>query len=105
MGCCGQKRSQPPGAVRSTPRTAWPVPAVHGLNRPAGVAVTGAGADMPGALAGRRGVVLRYREPGHVLVRGPVTGRTYEFSAARPTQAVEARDAEALLRSRRFGRV
>jgi hypothetical protein len=105
MGCCGQKRSQPQGAVSSALRPASPVPAVRGLNSPTRPALGGAGAALPGASAGGRGVVLRYREPGRVLVRGPVTGRGYEFSAEQPTQAVEARDAEALLRSRRFVRV
>jgi hypothetical protein len=59
---------------------------------------------MAGASPGGRGVVLRYRERARVLVRGPVTGRPYEFSAEQPTQSVEARDAEALLRTRHFVR-
>ena len=106
MGCCGQKRSQSPAAVSTALHPAWPVPAVRtvqGPDSPAAVAVAGAGRGLSGALAGRR-VMLRYREPGRVLVRGPVTGRPYEFSAARPTQWVEARDAEALLSTRRFMR-
>jgi hypothetical protein len=35
-------------------------------------------------------------------VRGSLTGRVYEFSAAAPTQAVDRRDAAALLASRFF---
>jgi hypothetical protein len=65
---------------------AWP-PAANG----------GAGPDD-------HGVTLRYRERGPVLVRGPVTGRPYEFSAAQPTRSVDARDAEVLLRTRHFVR-
>jgi hypothetical protein len=63
-----------------TRRPVWPAPAVHG-----------------------GGVVLRYREPGPVLVRGPVTGRPYEFSAGQG-RSVDARDAEVLLRTRHFVR-
>ena len=81
MGCCGQKRHQLPAAPATASRLAWPVPVVPG-----------------------RGVLLRCREPGRVLVRGPVTGRPYEFSAGQPTPSVEARDAEALLRTHRFVR-
>jgi len=83
MGCCGQKRSQMQSAVPAAPaapRPAWPAPPVE------------------------RGVMLRYRERGPVLVRGPVTGRSYEFSVERPAQAVEPRDAEVLLRTRHFVR-
>jgi hypothetical protein len=46
--------------------------------------------------------VLRYRERARVQVRGPVTGRVYEFSAGQPTQPVDARDAQTLLRTRLF---
>ncbi len=47
---------------------------------------------------------LRYVEQAPVFVRGPVSGRRYEFSGARPIQSVDARDAEALLRIRFFKR-
>ena len=54
--------------------------------------------------AGPSSVNLRYLENSPILVRGPATGRQYEFSGARPLQSVEARDAEALLRTRFFRR-
>jgi len=96
MGCCGQKRDQP-GAVPAAVRTASP-PAVP--RRPGAamrdVASTGG--------AGTAGVVLRYRDRVRVLVRGPVTGQSYEFSAEHPTRRVDARDADALLRTRHFMR-
>ncbi len=47
-------------------------------------------------------VRVRYRFDSPILVRGPATGRRYDFSADAPVQAVELRDAEALLRTRYF---
>lgn len=47
-------------------------------------------------------VMLHYLERSPILVQGPVTGRPYEFSGARPDQSVDVRDAEALLRTRFF---
>jgi hypothetical protein len=35
-------------------------------------------------------------------VRGTATGRVYQFSAGQPVQAVDPRDAQALLASRNF---
>ena len=57
-----------------------------------------------GAPTGTRGVRLTYRERARVLVRGPVTGRAYEFSPQLPPPSVEPRDADVLLRSGRFVR-
>jgi hypothetical protein len=47
-------------------------------------------------------VALHYLERSPILVRGPATGRQYAFSAARPTQFVDERDAPSLLRTRFF---
>ena len=49
-------------------------------------------------------VFVRYTESQSVVVRGPVTGRRYAFSAANPVQSVDPRDAGALLRARFFRR-
>jgi hypothetical protein len=49
-------------------------------------------------------VSLRYTESQSVVVRGPVTGRRYSFSAASPVQSVDSRDAGALLGARYFRR-
>ena len=43
--------------------------------------------------------VLRYTETSPILVRGPVSGRQYEFSGSKPVQVVDPRDAAALLRT------
>lgn len=95
MGCCGQHRnaggptalSHRPAtgmAVGQSPSPAWPLHPGNGATPDRGV------------------VPLRSRERARLLVRGPVTGRAYEFSAAQPIQAVDARDAESLLRTRLF---
>jgi hypothetical protein len=47
-------------------------------------------------------VRIRYVERSAIRVGGSLTGRVYEFSAAAPTQAVDRRDAAALLASRFF---
>jgi hypothetical protein len=47
-------------------------------------------------------VALRYTETSAILVKGPVTGRQYQFSGSSPVQAVDARDVAALLRTRFF---
>ena len=49
-------------------------------------------------------VSVRYTESQSVIVRGPVTGRSYAFSAANPVQSVDSRDAAALLQARFFRR-
>jgi len=49
-------------------------------------------------------VSVRYTESQSVVVRGPVTGRRYAFSAANPVQSVDPRDAGALLQARFFRR-
>jgi hypothetical protein len=45
---------------------------------------------------------LRYAGQPRMCVRGSVTGRLYQFSAAHPVQPVDPRDAQPLLASRIF---
>jgi hypothetical protein len=45
---------------------------------------------------------LRYLEKSPIRVRGAASGREYDFSAGNPVRQVDARDAEALLRTRFF---
>jgi hypothetical protein len=47
-------------------------------------------------------VALHYLEHSPIRVRGPMTGREYDFSGSQPVQAVDSRDAPALLRTRFF---
>jgi hypothetical protein len=49
-------------------------------------------------------VPLRYVKQGGIILRGPVTGRQYSFTATHPLQAVDAQDAAALLRTAWFRR-
>ena len=120
MACCGKNRARtinasPPGntqLVSGNLRQATvgqPSPpgksAVFSQPRPAAQpASPGAGQPAQGWTGPRPPVNVRYLEKSPVLVRGPATSRQYEFSLARPVQAVEAHDAEALLRTRFFRR-
>jgi len=47
---------------------------------------------------------LRYTESSPIHVRGPITGKTYQFSGTQPVQAVDKRDAASLLQTRFFRR-
>lgn len=47
---------------------------------------------------------LRYLQRSPIRVRGTVTGKDYEFSAANAVRLVDARDAEPLLQTRFFAR-
>jgi hypothetical protein len=49
-------------------------------------------------------VPLRYLKQGGIVVRGPVSGRQYSFTAAGSIHLVEAQDAAALLRTSWFRR-
>jgi hypothetical protein len=50
-------------------------------------------------------VRLRYLLSRPILVRGPVTGRVYQFSGQHPDFNVESRDAESLRRTNLFREV
>lgn len=96
MGCCGQKRSSLQAMMPGV---------VPGLLPRSGVVTAtsvGTGRTVPETSSGLRHVTLRYRERARVRVLGPVTRRPYEFSPEQPTQSVDTRDAEALLRTRQF---
>jgi hypothetical protein len=58
-------------------------------------------AGAPGIAA----VLLHYEGPSAIRVKGPVSGRAYDFSPARPAQAVDARDAPVMTRSGAFSRI
>ncbi len=49
-------------------------------------------------------VTLHYRKTTAIRVRGPITGRAYDFSGVQPVQAVDVRDAAVLGRSSLFDR-
>lgn len=96
MGCCGQRRevlrseSAPtlPERYARTPVVAAAMPAPG----------NGGWGNTPAS------VELRYTERARILVRGPQSGLTYEFSAAQPVQTVAATDVAPLLRTGFFRR-
>ncbi len=99
MGCCGQKRADLKSAPSptTTPAVTPPLPSSRQL--------PSTGLQTQGwTVPAYSSVTLQYLENSPIVVRGPVTGRQYEFSGARPVQSVDARDAEALLRTRFFRR-
>jgi hypothetical protein len=50
-------------------------------------------------------VIVRFTQPSAVMVRGPVTGKHYQFNGSVNTQRVDARDAASLIKSGYFQRV
>ena len=100
--CCGDKRA---ALARRFQETA--LPAADATAKEGG-AVTPAVQPTPAFSAAPLNVgqalPVRYLERSPVRVRGPVTGREYEFSAAHPVRAVDAQDAKPLLRTRFFTR-
>ena len=100
--CCNQKRS----ALQSPAAVTRPVaPARQGIKRPfigqssfGGARVAAASsraAALP--LASSAGMAVRYTEQAPLRVRGPVTGRSYDFTGSRPEQPVDRRDLSGLL--------
>ncbi len=114
MACCGQKREaliqsstvihpnslQPTAATTPARFTSFadarPAPPAM-APRPASAAPVGA---LFGAPIGA--VSLRYLARSPIVVRGPVSGIEYRFSAAQPVQRVARADREALLRTGHF---
>ena len=105
MGCCGQKRATLTSArLTAVTRLSANPPAATSQPPIAGKQVTvHTRAAQP--LPAYSSVPLRYTETSLILVRGPKSGRQYQFSASNPVQAVDARDVNALLRTRFFARV
>jgi hypothetical protein len=104
MGCCGQKRA----ALTSGPAAAVTRPS---QNRPAAtskppipVRQVPIHTQSAQPLPANSSVALRYTETSPILVRGPASGRHYQFSGSNPVQAVDGRDVAALLRTAFFRR-
>ena len=101
--CCGQKRAvvtqeiiKPATARRDsnwTPPAATPI--VHNVPRSPSVAQPQAGWSS---------LQVRYLERSPIRVRGPATGKEYDFSGSNPVRLIDVRDAEALLRTRFFAK-
>jgi hypothetical protein len=93
MVCCGRKRLIPNSSAATSGSMQKPI---NGL-RPQNNSQPSRLAASPFATAS-----IRYLKQGAVIVRGPVTGRQYSFTAVQPVQTVDKRDAEHLLRTSRF---
>ena len=104
--CCNSKRtaylsasaravSTPPPVSPGVPN--WPpLTGVAGPNPARTAALSGPGSSLS--------VTLYYLQTSAIRVRGPVTGRPYDFSEAQPAQVVECRDAATLMRTGLFRR-
>lgn len=99
MGCCGKAR-----ANLSVSRAAMGRAVPPASSAGASSAGAASGGVMPAkALAAAGGALqLRYTGPSDVVVRGPLTGKSYAFSQADPVRTVDRRDAETLLRTHYF---
>lgn len=103
MSCCGQKREAL--ATHRLPSLPSPPPPVPTPVRFTSFAKPAAQATMAQPVAAPVGVGslgLRYLARSPVQVRGPSTGRMYQFSAAQPVQRVARVDSAALLHSGHF---
>jgi hypothetical protein len=49
-------------------------------------------------------MMVRYLQTSPIRVKGSATGRYYQFSASRPVQVMDSRDASSLLNTRLFRR-
>jgi hypothetical protein len=93
--CCGKGRAAA-AAAAAPPRDLYVAPA------PSPPPPAAARESAPAAPATVR---VRYTQGTSVRVRGPASGRVYEFSVASAVQSVESRDAEALVGTGFFRRV
>lgn len=99
MGCCGKARANL-SVSRAAMGRAVPPASSAGASSAGGAS----GGVMPAkALAAAGGALqLRYTGPSDVVVRGPLTGKSYAFSQADPVRTVDRRDAETLMRTHYF---
>lgn len=93
MACCGQKRAEASRLATSRPETNRPAAQPPNTVRTHAAFAAPPVYDM---------VEVEYLARSPVLVRGPVTGVTYQFSAAAPIQRVYRGDVNALLSTRHF---
>jgi len=93
--CCGSRRAAWRAASSSAlaAGAAQPPPAVE----PRRAAPVDLGPHGPGVTL----IKLRYSDSAPVRLRGPITGRAYDFSGAAPVQEVDVRDAAIFVRSAR----
>nr|WP_315239925.1 hypothetical protein [uncultured Albidiferax sp.] len=100
MSCCGQKREAL--ATHRPPSLPTPAPIPDRFTSFAKPPAPAAAATPTNAPVGLGSLGLRYLARSAVQVRGPSTGKIYQFSATQPVQRVARADSEALLRSGHF---
>jgi len=104
MPCCGQERA----ALKSVNDKVQGIPPLAPARATAVVAppnitpVPSKVQPQLGYSSPRRYLQIEYLAASRILVSGPATGTPYEFSAARRVQAMDARDAEVLLKTAFF---
>jgi len=89
MACCGQRREQlktPINRQAATQTANWISPQSQKVATPLS------------------SIKLRYLASARIRVTGSTTGRQYEFSGTAAIQNVDARDVEALVRTKFFRR-
>lgn len=94
MACCGQKRE----AVNAETRFARMKPVGNARIQPTSPPISSAS-------SGENTITLRYRPRSAVAVMGPATKTRYQFQGGGSLQAVDRRDAGALVASGMFERV
>ena len=107
MGCCGQWRdtlrreSTQTATERVASANTLPPAPVPSTRAPAPPPLVTGARPVPSASNrfGRASVRVEYTERSRILVRGPASGRTYEFSAALAVQWIDSADAAALSRT------
>ena len=101
MSCCGQKRDLVAAEAHTTNHVTRPY--TQSRVMPGGPGLT---ARAPSPVPDRNlTVTLRCRDHSAVIVRGATTGKRYQFSGGRSMQAVDRRDAEALVATGLFERI
>jgi hypothetical protein len=93
MTCCGQGRANLRTSQAAIPKSPGARPA----------AVVGFGRAIVAA-AQKPVAMVRYIGAAPIVVHGAVSGRTYQFTAARSVQPVDARDIAGLLKKGIFRR-
>jgi hypothetical protein len=94
MGCCGKARAN----LSYSRGASAPATAATSQTRMATVQQP----MLRQAGGGNRVVMLRYTGKSSIVVRGPATGKQYQFSAAEPVRAVSVSDAVVFLRTGYF---
>lgn len=104
MSCCGKARRSvsTPSASRPTRSTS---PASAQAATPATHTLMWASRRSPAGRSGGAAILHRYTGDSRLIVEGPMTGRRYFFEHPGAELAVDARDADSLIRVPALARV